>query len=394
MPDDFVALLPLRGGSRGIPGKNIKQIAGKPLCFWTLAAAAKCSLISSVYVSTDSPLIADVVLNLGLGVNVIERPAEFATDTASTESVMMHFAQKVQFQNLITMQATSPLLTCDDLERAIGQYQDHHLDSLLTAVRVKRFFWTPSSEPLNYDPRQRPRRQDFAGTFMENGAFYVTRRSVLERERCRLGGRMEVFEMSEDTAIELDSPDDWNLVEAALLARQRRHMSEIIRDIKLVIVDVDGTLTDGGMYYSGEGEQLKRFDTRDARGLHDLRDAGVEVVVVTTEESLVAEARCQKLKIPCYRGIEDKREFVLNFCQERGITPAAVAMIGDDVNDVAVMQACGLAFCPRDAQPEVRRVCAYVAQALGGHGAVREICRLILAGKSQPQEVFLTRNET
>ena len=214
------ALLPLRGGSKGIPKKNIKHLAGKPLSAWALDAAANCSAINTVYVSTDSKEITDVVQGLGLGVHVIMRPAEFATDESSTESVMLHFLSQVDFDRLVTIQATSPLLEAQDLEQALIQFHEQQLDSMLSAVRTKRFFWHDDGTAINYDPLHRPRRQEFRGTLMENGAFYITRREILERHHCRLGGKIGIYEMDESTAVEIDEPDDWARVEQLLLQRQ------------------------------------------------------------------------------------------------------------------------------------------------------------------------------
>ena len=211
-----VALIPLRGGSKSIPKKNIKPIAGKPLCAWTLEAAATATLIDTVYVSTDCAEISAVVQSLGLGVHIIDRPAELATDEASTEAVMLHFMAHVAFERLVTIQATSPQLRPQDLDEALMQFDRDGLDSLLSAVRTKRFFWNDDATPINYDPLQRPRRQDFTGTLMENGAFYVTRREILERHRCRLGGRIGIYEMPEESAIEIDEPEDWEMVERSL----------------------------------------------------------------------------------------------------------------------------------------------------------------------------------
>lgn len=216
-PARTVALIPLRGGSKSIPGKNIKPLGGRPLCAWVLQAAADCAGIDAVYVSTDSAEIARVVTNLGLGVLVVNRPAEFATDEASTESVMLHFAEQVEFDRLVTIQATSPLLTAEHLQQALAQFDREKCDSMLSAVRVKRFFWADDGTPLNYDPGRRPRRQDFSGTLMENGAFYVTNRPLLLRTQCRLGGKIGICEMPQDTAIEIDELDDWERV-ARLLA--------------------------------------------------------------------------------------------------------------------------------------------------------------------------------
>lgn len=213
------SLIPLRSGSKSIPKKNIKTIAGKPLAAWVLEAAAASRAIQSVYVSTDSEEIADRVYSLGLGINIIMRPAEYATDQASTESVMLHFMREVPFDTLVTIQATSPLLTAQDLDAAIAQFQAQQLDSMLSAVRTKRFFWHDDATPINYDPLHRPRRQDFQGTLMENGAFYITRRSILEQYHCRLGGKIGIYEMDETTAAEIDEPEDWHHIERLLLKR-------------------------------------------------------------------------------------------------------------------------------------------------------------------------------
>lgn len=123
-----VALIPLRAGSISIPKKNIKSLCGKPLCAWVLEAACGSKSIKDVFVSTDCPEISAVVEELGLGINIIQRPAEFATATASTESVMLHFMREVSFDNVVTIQATSPLLTERDLDAALINFKDQQFD--------------------------------------------------------------------------------------------------------------------------------------------------------------------------------------------------------------------------------------------------------------------------
>lgn len=216
-----VALIPLRGGSKSIPLKNIKPLAGKPLCAWVLEAAVACPGIDAVYVSTDSEIIQQTVLNFGLGVQIIERPAEFATDEASTESVMLHFMEQCAFDRLVTIQATSPLLAATHLDQALTQFDRESCNSMLSAVRSKRFFWTDDAHPINYDPLHRPRRQEFDGTLMENGAFYITNRDVLQKTGCRLGGKMGIYEMPEETSLEIDEPTDWENVSRMLTAVTR-----------------------------------------------------------------------------------------------------------------------------------------------------------------------------
>lgn len=212
-----IALIPLRGGSKGIPKKNINLIAGKPLCAWVLESAAASQLIDKVYVSTDADEIAQTVEALDLGINVLMRPAELATDEAPTEAVMMHFAKQVNFDVLVTIQATSPLLSTKHLDEALQYFSGSRFHSMLSAVRIKRFLWDDDAAPLNYNPLIRPRRQDFKGTLMENGAFYITNRSVLEEYKCRLGGNIGIYEMPEETLLEIDEPSDWDVAENLLM---------------------------------------------------------------------------------------------------------------------------------------------------------------------------------
>jgi CMP-N-acetylneuraminic acid synthetase len=215
-----IALIPLRGGSKSIPNKNIKILFEKPLAYWVLLASKNSLLIDDIYVSTDSEEIANTVTAMNLGVNIIFRPLEYATDEASTESVMLHFMSKIDFDVLVTIQATSPLLTGINIDDAITQFQLLKFDSMLSAVRAKRFFWSDDGKAINYDPLHRPRRQDFLGTLMENGAFYLTKREILERFQCRLGGNIGIYEMNASTAVEIDEPEDWDFVERLLMQRQ------------------------------------------------------------------------------------------------------------------------------------------------------------------------------
>jgi N-acylneuraminate cytidylyltransferase len=218
-----VALVPLRGGSKSIPDKNIRPLCGKPLCAWTLSAALESGAFEEIYVSTDSEKIARTVRDtFGDRIRIIDRPAEFATDTASTESVLFDFMERVPFDWVCLIQATSPLTEARELADAARLLHSGKYDSLLSCVRTKRFFWSDDGKPQNYDPKQRPRRQDFAGTLMENGAFYLARREIVERERCRIGGRIGIVEMHEDSAHEIDEPADWAIIEE-LLARRTRH---------------------------------------------------------------------------------------------------------------------------------------------------------------------------
>lgn len=373
----WVALLPLRGGSKSIPGKNLRPMAGRPLYAWSLEAALASDCFDAIYVASDSAEIRDDArARYGSRIEVVDRAPENATDTASSESVMQELASRIDCDVLALIQATSPLTRADDFRSARTRFEVEGLDSLLTGVEVKRFFWRHDGQPLNYDPAQRPRRQDFAGSVMENGAFYYTRRALFDATGVRLGGRIGVHVMDETCAAELDEPADWPLIEGLL--RQRIPMA--LDRIRLLIVDVDGTLTDGGMYYDGNGEALKKFDTRDAKGMLMLRDAGVRVCVVTAENSAVVAARMRKLGITDYfPGVKDKLGWLHEHSARWQIPLTQTAYIGDDLNDLPGLRAVAVSCCPADAVPAVRRSVGYVCKASGGVGAVREVCDMIRA---------------
>jgi N-acylneuraminate cytidylyltransferase len=380
----IVALVPLRGGSKSIPDKNIRLIAGKPLCAWVLEAACRSKVFAEVVVSTDAPKIAAVVQRLDLPVKILNRPAALATDEASTEAVMLHAAQLLDFDVLATIQATSPLVQAEDFRRAWDIFKTSGYDSLLTAVRTKRFFWQDDGTALNYNPRQRPRRQDFPGSLMENGAFYLTSRRLLEQTSCRLGGRIGLYEMALESAVEIDEPEDWSLVERALISRGHQSLSGRLARIRLLAVDVDGTLTDAGMYWSAEGDQLKKFNTRDAKGLELVRNLGVEVAIITSENSPIVTARARKLGIQhCFIGVDDKQQCLKTLVRELGLNLAEVAYVGDDVNDLDCLKIAGFSACPADAVEAVAARVQYISSHAGGRGAVRDVCELICAAYAQ-----------
>jgi len=377
----WVAYMPLRGGSKSIPGKNIRPLAGIPLFAWSLQSAIDSGCFDEIWVGTDDAAIrAAVEARFSGRVHLFERSPETCSDEASTESAMLEFAREVGFDVICLVQATSPLTVAADFVAARMHFLTNDADSLVTATPTKRFFWTPSGVPLNYDPVMRPRRQDFAGSLVENGAFYFTRRDILEQQQCRLGGSISVYEMPAETVLEIDEPEDWERAQAILEQRQPNDAAGRISAIQAFVSDVDGTLTDGGMYYGPDGEALKKFNTRDAMGLQRIRQAGIRLCVMTQEQSEAVHARMRKLKIDNYHpGVHDKLTLLHKIAQDWDLPLEAIAYMGDDLNDLACLETAGYAFCPQDASPEVRAVADYVTHHHAGSGAVREACDLLLA---------------
>ena len=381
-----VAFIPVRGGSKSISFKNIKPMCGRPLVYWVVKAACECKDIDRVYVSTDSDIIRNAVEEFELSkVTVIERSAATATDQASTESAMLEFAKKYEFDSIVLIQATSPLLTSSDLNRGFHAYKQEGIDSVISVVRQKRFIWEDgdgSARPINYDVFNRPRRQEFNGYLVENGAFYITSKEALLKTKNRVSGHIQTVEMSEDTFYEIDEPSDWIIVEHLLMARERaydRKYAEILCKIKIFLTDSDGCLTDAGMYYSENGDELKKFNARDGYGIRCLREKGIIVGIVTGENQELLVRRAQKLKLDeLYLGIDNKLEVVMKICEKYNCELENVAYIGDDLNDLDVVKNVGLGCTVADAQEELKECAKYITRRRGGDGAIREIADMLI----------------
>lgn len=378
-----IAFIPVRGGSKSIPLKNIREIAGKPLVYWTVRAANDCKDIDAVYVATDSNRIKDVVESFKLDkVKVVGRSTENATDTASTESAMLEFAEKCEFDNIVLIQATSPLLRADDLSGGFAEFKRGDTDSVLSVVRQRRFQWSINrnryGEPVNYDIFNRPRRQDFDGYFVENGAFYITRRKNLLLSGNRISGNIRMYEMDASTYFEIDEPDDWVIVEKQLENRIKQ-CKRIVPEIKMFLTDCDGCLTDGGMYYSENGDELKKFNALDGMGFQMLREKGIITGIITGEKRELNKRRAQKLNLDIYEEkVTDKIAKVKELCQKFGVELLNVAYVGDDVNDLQVIKEVGFGCSVVNGVPEVKNAAKYVTNKAGGQGAVREVVDLLL----------------
>lgn len=387
-----VAFIPVRGGSKSIPLKNIKLICGKPLVYWTVKAACGCKYIDKVYVATDSDKIRKTVESFKTGIEadifskavVIDRSAESASDTASTEFAMLEFAGKYEFDNIVLVQATSPLLQAADLDRGFEEFDKPGTDSVMSFVRQKRFNWAYTTEgnveASNYDVFHRPRRQEFDGYLVENGAFYITSKVDLIKTQNRVSGAIKAVEMDEDTFFEIDEPSDWVIIEA-LMKKNGIAAPREIPKIKMFLTDCDGCLTDGGMYYSEHGDELKKFNTRDGMGFALLRSKGIIIGIVTSESVDLNRRRAEKLKLDILEiGCKDKVRAIKRLCEQYSIALENVAYIGDDINDKEAIKMVGYGCCPADAMPEVKAVADYVTVTKGGEGVIREIVERIIYG--------------
>lgn len=376
-----IALLPLRKDSKGIPGKNKKKLLGRPLFSWVLSEAAFSNL-DAVYVFTDDTEILSFIEKeyaWNPKIKGLLRNDENATDTASTESVMMEFAEKINhdFNVLCLLQATSPLTTTMDINAVLDKIGKENYDSALTVVKTHRFTWNSDGSPQNYDIFNRARRQDFEGLLIENGAVYASTKEAFLTSKNRISGKIGLVEMHEESLTEIDSLTDWIVVENLLAERQKRQKSN--QRIEYLVLDVDGVFTDGGIYYNAEGEMAKRFDMRDGMGLEILRQNGVQVMVLTSENSELVGQRMKKLQIQdTFLGVKDKYSFLKHILATKNSSFETVAYVGDDVNDLANICSSGWSFTPANATDIVKHHADIVLRNDSGTGAIREVCETIL----------------
>ena len=215
-----IAFIPVRGGSKSIPLKNIKPINGKPLVYWTILASENSSCIDKVVVATDSSEIKNTVLSFGFSkTEVFDRSSKNAQDTSSTESVMLEYIEaKNPDENdlMFLIQATSPMLRTEHIEGMYKHFCENNYDSMFSGVREKQFHWIETEngiKPINYDYRNRPRRQNFRGIIAENGASYINSIKNIKSDKCRLSGNIGTYELPSYTAYEIDEESDWVIVE-------------------------------------------------------------------------------------------------------------------------------------------------------------------------------------
>jgi len=378
----WVAFMPMHENLESVPVNGARRIAGRPLFAWGLEQAIASGCFDAIYLATDSPAeICKKVSDEFPSADKMVRVRDYSAimSDGSTDRVLLEFQEKIPFDVVCLIQAASPLTRAEDFCAARHKFLSERLDSLLTAVQSKRFLWTRAGASVDYDSVKRLSPRSLEGYLVENGAFYLTSAESLRDYGCRLGGRIGIHEMAAETAIEMIDEAGWMVVEQLLLKQKLISAKARASRVKALVLDVDGTLTYAGMYYGPAGEALKKFNTRDAHGLQLLRENGISVCVISTEDSPAVAARMKKLHIDeYYPGVRNKLPLLLELSKRWGISPQNIGYVGDDLSDLECLSWVGSAFCPADAVSEILRQAHYVCTHSGGHGAVREVCDLIL----------------
>ena len=383
-----LSIIPARGGSKGIPGKNVKHLAGLPLIAWSIEAAKESKYINRIVVSTDDSEISQVSINFGA--EVINRPIELSTDTASSESALLHVLESLKEDEnyipdiIVFLQCTSPLTSSIDIDNCVQKLLDENADSATTITDFHYFLWRINSknepEGINHDKFIRPRRQDRESQFIETGAVYVLKVEGFLKSKHRFFGKIALSEMPAERVHEIDEGIDLLVAEVKMrqLIKERK-LSFLPKTIRAVVFDFDGVMTDNKVYVNENGNESVRCDRGDGMGTSFLRKKNIKMVVLSTEKNPVVSARCDKLGIECYQDLGDsKLQSLINWSILNNIELNDIIYLGNDVNDSECLKRVGCGIVPSDAHESIKCLANIVLEKKGGEGAVRELCDLIL----------------
>jgi len=385
-----IAIIPARGGSKGIPRKNLAVLSGLPLLAWTIKAAQAATHVSRVVVSTDDTEIAAV--SEAYGAEVVQRPPEISGDSASSELALLHALDELESGEplpvvTVFLQCTSPLTAAEDIDGTIRALGVQQAESAVAVCPFHYFLWRDSGDGggigVNHDGAVRLLRQERQPEYLETGAVYAMRTDGFRRARSRFFGKTALYVMPAERRWEIDEPLDLRIADVLLDEQQAaRNMALLPIGIDAVVMDFDGVFTDNRVLVFDDGREAVVCSRSDGWGLGELRAAGHTLLVLSTERNSVVAERCRKLGLECLHGQADKRMALLAWCRERDIGLERLVYVGNDVNDLGCMAAVGFPIAVADAHPSVRSAARMVLRGRGGHGALRELADLLLANKT------------
>lgn len=326
------------------------------------------------------------------GVEVVWRPAELASDRATSDSAILHVLAHLEQTErwtpdlVVFLQCTSPIRTHKDIDTAVQKCIDEGADSLFSACKNDKFIWRRERgglHSLNYDYRARPREQDFPEEYRENGSIYVFKPWVLKDLNNRLGGKIAVYEMDYWSSFQVDSREDLELCEWILRNDEQDGSARYLpNSVRMLVFDFDGVFTDNRVLVNQEGVESVWCDRGDGLGISRIRDVGIPMLVLSTEANPVVSARCRKLGVEYRQGVGDKHLALKDVLAGQGIDPACVVYVGNDMNDLECLKMVGCGVAVADAAPPVKEAAKFVLKNQGGHGAVREMCDIVLMHRS------------
>ncbi|WP_030376296.1 acylneuraminate cytidylyltransferase [Streptomyces rimosus] len=390
-----VAVIPARGGSKGVPAKNLAAVGGVPLIARAVRECRAARLVTDVVVSTDDTGIAAAAR--GAGAVVVRRPGAIAGDTATSEAAVLHAMDTYEAEHgkpvdaVLLVQCTSPFLVREDIDGVAAAVVEAGADSALTVAPFHGFVWregadaavedpAPGGIGVNHDTSFRPRRQDRPQDFLETGAAYAMDAAGFRAAGHRFFGRTELVRTDPSRVLEIDDPHDLARARALAPLLDTTHPGALPTrdDIDAVVLDFDGTQTDDRVLVDSDGREMVAVHRGDGLGIAALRKAELKLLILSTEVNPVVAARAEKLRLPVLHGIDRKDLALKQWCEEQGIAPERVLYVGNDVNDLPCFGLVGWPVAVASAHDVVRGAARAVTSTPGGGGAIREIASWLL----------------
>lgn len=386
----IVAIIPARGGSVGIPGKNIRPLNGIPLLGRSINAVRQAEYACEIYVTSDDPAVLDIATKFGA--KGVIRPRHLAGSTASSESALLHALAQIEADDpgnsadiVVFIQCTSPFLTSNDIDKVVSALIEKEADSALAVIPDHGFYWEHDPDRPGYarclshnKAQRRPRRQELKPRYRETGAIYAMRAISFRRSGNRFCGKTILVEV-DMPPLEIDTPEDWRLAEALAKSLDARLPPRNSHHIRALVMDFDGVHTDDRVIVLEDGSEAVRCSRSDGMGLEMLRNAGVALLILSRESNSVVAARASKLKAEVKHHVLAKLPTLDQWREKMGLEWSHIAYIGNDVNDVECMSAAGLATCPADASEKVKPFADFILKSNGGNGALREFSELLIS---------------
>jgi YrbI family 3-deoxy-D-manno-octulosonate 8-phosphate phosphatase len=405
---DVLAVVPARGGSKSIPKKNIRSFAGHPLLAYSIAAGLQASLVDRVIVSTDDEEIAEIAHQYGAEVPFL-RPSELALDSTPDLPVFEHALSWLEREEgyvpalIVQLRPTTPLRPPDCVDRGISILKEHSdADSVRAVIPSGQNpykMWKisdkgrmlPLLEEGFNEPYNMP-RQHLPATYWQTGHLDVFRREVLFSKASLTGDVILPLIIDPGYTVDIDNPIDWeraewNLIHGGLeIARPCHRPRSLPEVIELIVLDFDGVFTDNRVWTDADGREMVAANRSDGWGIARLKEAGFQIVVLSTEVNPVVEARCSKLGIEAFHGVEAKEPVLKRLIKDRKIDPDKTIYLGNDVNDLPCFALVGCALVVADAHPQAKVKADFILRKRGGYGAVRELSDLLIDRRSGVNE--------
>ncbi|THA32375.1 acylneuraminate cytidylyltransferase [Streptomyces sp. A1277] len=390
-----LAVIPARGGSKGVPAKNLARVGGVPLVVRAVRACLASSEVTDVVVTTDAPAVAEAARAAGeaLGesgrLHCVQRPEAIAGDTATSEAAVLHALDAYEAMRgrtvdvVLLVQCTSPFIAREDIDGVAAAVAHEGADTAVTVAPFHGFLWRDGSAVedhnygVNHDKSVRPRRQDRPEDLLETGAAYAMDAAGFRTHRHRFFGDTALVRTDPARVLEIDDPHD--LARARALAPLLDPAPlPTLDDIDAVVLDFDGTQTDDRVLIDADGRETVAVHRGDGLGIAALRKAGVPLLILSTEQNPVVAARAHKLRVPVLHGIDRKDLALKQWCDEQSLAPERVMYVGNDVNDLPCFALAGWPVAVANAHDSVRAAARAVTTDPGGSGAIREIAAWLL----------------